>query len=82
MYLNNPSMCLVCFKCPEEEFNLIKHHVKYYPEVIAYVHHKCHQDIHFENKRPDLIQYEPADSKKFYALAHARTAKKRAEELD
>ena len=75
MYLNNRGMCIVCFECPEDGFQLIKHHVKYYPEVIAFVHHKCHESIHFEGKRPDLIQYQPADSRKFYASQHSKKGK-------
>ena len=38
-FLNNSNICLVCFEKPEEDFNLIKHHVSYYPEVIAHVHY-------------------------------------------
>ena len=44
-FLNSENMCLVCFKEPEDNFNLIKHHVSYFPEVIAFVHYKCHNKI-------------------------------------
>ena len=48
-FLNNSDICLVCFEKPEEDFNLIKHHVSYYPEVIAHVHYKCHKKFHHDN---------------------------------
>ena len=48
---------------------LIKHHVEYFPEVIAYVHFKCHQKIHdIKNPIKFLIKYEDGDSVKFYNL--------------
>jgi hypothetical protein len=63
--LNNPDMCLVCFKKPEKNYSLIKHHVKYFPEEMAFVHFKCHAEIH-DGKHPHLIQYKEGDSRKFY----------------
>ena len=57
-------MC--CFK-PPEEFELMVHHIKYFPEICCYVHWKCHNDIHdTPSKYPHLIQYEKGDSRKFY----------------
>ena len=67
LFLNSENMCLVCFKEPEDNLNLIKHHVSYFPEVIAFVHYKCHNQInHTDNTLPHLIQYKRKDSKKFY----------------
>ena len=67
LFLNSKNMCLVCFKEPEDNLNLIKHHVSYFPEVIAFVHYKCHNQIHHpDNTLPHLIQYKRKDSKKFY----------------
>ena len=40
MKLNTPEKCLVCFNEPDE-FELIKHHVQYFPEVVCYVHYNC-----------------------------------------
>ena len=70
MFLNNSKFCLACFGKPEKEkkeiwkgkistivIPLIKHHVKYIPEEIGYVHYKCHNDIH-DGKFPHLIQYQ------------------------
>ena len=66
-FLNSENMCLVCFKEPEDNFNLIKHHVSYFPEVIAFVHYKCHNKIHGpDNTLPHLIQYKSKDSRKYY----------------
>ena len=65
-YLNDRKKCLVCFKEPEQGFELIKHHVSYDPEIIAFVHYKCHAEIHDE-KHPHLIQYQRGDSRRFYA---------------
>ncbi len=77
--MNNDEMCLCCFKKPEKRDNHIpingklkkilvplqKHHVKYFPEVIAYVHDHCHVKIN-EGKYPSLVQYEQGDSRIFY----------------
>jgi hypothetical protein len=58
---------MVCLKEPEDNHNLIKHHVSYYPENIAFVHFDCHQKIHDpDNPLTVFIQYEPEDSKRFY----------------
>lgn len=66
-FLNNSNICLVCFEKPEEDFNLIKHHVSYYPEVIAHVHYKCHKKIH-DTPIKQFIQYRDGDSRKFYEV--------------
>lgn len=78
-YMNNKNMCIACFKKPEQgqssiiingkrqavKIPLIKHHVRYEPEIIAFVHFQCHIDIH-DGKHPHLIQYERRDSLKHY----------------
>jgi hypothetical protein len=48
---------------------LIKHHVSYFPEIIAFVHYKCHQQIH-DTEKPIkcFIQYENGDARKFYEM--------------
>jgi len=67
LFLNSKNMCLVCFKEPEDNLNLIKHHVSYFPQIIGYVHFKCHQKIHDpDNPLTAFIQYQPKDSRKFY----------------
>lgn len=58
-------MCIVCFKPKEQDFELIKHHVSYFPEIIAFVHYICHDLIHTGDV-PSLIQYQDGDSRKFY----------------
>ncbi len=71
-YLNQPDRCIVCFKGCEkwengQDIALIKHHVSYYPEVIAYVHFNCHQKIHDpDNPIEHLIQYKREDSIRYY----------------
>lgn len=66
-YLNTKNKCIVCFKKPKDNFPLVKHHVKYFPEVIAFVHYDCHAKIHdINNPISHLIQYEPIDSRNFY----------------
>ena len=66
-YMNSPGRCMVCFGNPEKEFTLIKHHVSYFPEKIAFVHYLCHRKIH-DGKVSSLIQYADGDSRKFYEL--------------
>ena len=71
-FLNNDKKCYVCGRKPEDNYNLIKHHVKYFPcQIIAYVHFKCHQEIH-DGKHPDLIQYKRQESEKFYSFKQKR----------
>ena len=70
--LNSKEICIVCFGKPEKwengkDVELIKHHISYYPQVIAFVHFKCHQKIHDPDKPlTQFIQYEREDSIKFY----------------
>lgn len=47
---------------------LIKHHVRYDPELVAYVHFECHFIIHDENdpRYKHLIQYQEGESRKHY----------------
>ncbi len=73
-FLNGCNKCLVCNgeATLDEDTHLIqpliKHHVKYFPQVIAYVHYECHKKIHdTENPITSLIQYGEGDSVKFYA---------------
>jgi len=68
---NRCDFCAVCFQGPSidnyshivEPF--IKHHITYFPQKIAYVHHKCHKKIH-EDENHFLIQYDVGDSQIFY----------------
>ena len=64
-YMNSPGRCMACFGNPEKEFTLIKHHVSYFPEKIAFVHYLCHRKIHDGNVS-SLIQYADGDSRKYY----------------
>jgi len=74
-FLNGCDKCLVCNGEPtiDEDTHLIqpliKHHVRYFPQVISYVHYECHKKIHdTENPITSLIQYEEGDSNEFYNL--------------
>ncbi len=70
--LNSKDRCIVCFGKPEkwengQDIELIKHHLSYYPEVIAFVHYECHAKIHdLAKPLTQFIQYEREDSIKFY----------------
>ena len=77
--MNSNTFCIACRKGREKQESsilvngkprmvfipLIKHHVCYEPEKIAYVHFSCHQDIH-SGKYPFLIQYQDGESRKHY----------------
>ena len=63
-YMNSKDMCLLCLD-KKLDVNLIKHHVSYYPEVIAYVHYECHRKIH-ETPLTTFIQYKREDSIRYY----------------
>ena len=74
-YLNSPEFCMICFKKPEvmkdgkstRTLKLIKHHIKYSPETIIWIHYKCHQEIH-DTDEPLIqwIQYTDKEKKEFY----------------
>ena len=73
-YINCPDRCLVCFQGPEIRtepphfiYQLIKHHISYFPEVIAFVHYDCHKKIH-NMPLLNFFQYRDGDSRKFYEL--------------
>ena len=45
---------------------MIKHHIRYYPEAIAWVHHNCHKQIHDAVNPLDVyIQYELEEQERF-----------------
>jgi len=75
-YMNSEDRCMICSKEPDMKpelnilgekviYPLIKHHVSYYPEVIAFVHYDCHKKIH-NTPLNTFIQYEQGDSRKYY----------------
>ena len=47
---------------------LIKHHVTYFPEKIAFVHYDCHKKIHGDPPMTLWIQYNDGDARKYYDL--------------
>jgi len=71
---NSCELCAVCFEGPttdeetHERINLVKHHIKYFSQKIAFVHSKCHDKIH-DSKNPItyLIDFQKGESRKFYA---------------
>ena len=74
-YLNSPEFCMICFKKPEvmnddnstRTLKLIKHHIKYDPETVIWIHYKCHQKIHDTDKPlTQWIQYNEEEKKLFY----------------
>jgi len=77
-FMNNPDMCMICFQPPdvrpeptalgqELRYELIKHHVSYFPELIAYVHYDCHKKIH-DTPLVNFIQYKEGEPRKFYDM--------------
>lgn len=71
-YLNSPNNCEACgHDCAFDissrmEEQLSQHHISYFPERIVFVHVSCHFAIHHRGLRPDLIEYEEGDSRKFH----------------
>jgi len=74
-YLNSPEFCMICFGKPETDgdgdsartLKLIKHHIKYSPEEIIWVHYRCHQKIHdTDSPLTQWTQYAEEDKKQFY----------------
>ena len=74
-HLNDPNRCKLCGG--ERAFDietrrrepLVGHHVKYFPQVIAFVHYHCHKKIHdIENPISKLIAYKEGDSRIYYEL--------------
>ena len=66
-YMNGPNKCMVCFKGFTNDDPRVKHHIRYYPELIANVHYSCHKKIHDpDNPLTVFIQYTRQDSIDFY----------------
>ena len=71
-YLNSHNNCMACgHDCSfdigtKRQIPLVKHHVTYFPQKIAFVHQECHFAIHHKGLRSDLIKYSEGDGKKFY----------------
>lgn len=67
-YINSTDRCMVCLAPFTENMDnpMVIHHIRYYPEARAYVHSKCHQKIHDQQKpMTTFIQYESGDPEKF-----------------
>ena len=74
-YINSPELCAICFGKPEvyvegksaRTLKLEKHHIKYNPEEIIWVHSKCHRKIHdVDNPMALWIRYTEKEKKSFY----------------
>ena len=74
-YFNSDKFCMICHGEPEVDgkgkstrtLKLIKHHIKYNPEEIIWVHYKCHQKIHdIDNPMTLWTQYTEEEKKLFY----------------
>lgn len=73
-YFNDKSRCLVCFKKFTNDDPAIKHHIRYDPELIAFVHYSCHNKIHDpDNPLTTFIQYTRQDSIDYYENKKALT---------
>ena len=78
-YLTPPDFCMVCFGKPGVVkdvgstmiLRLIRHHISYFPEKIAFVHYECHRKIH-DTPLNVFIQYADGDSRKFYDMKRER----------
>jgi hypothetical protein len=82
MIMNESTKCIACGKGREKQESpikvngkpkmvyvpLIKHHVKYDPELIAYVHFECHRIIHDPDNMMyrHLIQFQEGESREYY----------------
>jgi len=67
-FVNSTDRCMVCLAPFTEtlENPMIKHHIRYYPEAIAWVHYKCHQQIHDPDHPMEVfIQYELSEQEQF-----------------
>ncbi len=67
-FINSQDVCLICLKPEIETVDnpMVTHHIRYYPEARAYVHSKCHQKIHDQEKpMTTFIQFDIGDPEKF-----------------
>jgi hypothetical protein len=67
-FVNSTERCMVCLKPFTDTLlnPMIKHHIRYYPEAIAWVHHNCHKQIHDAVNPLDVyIQYELEEQERF-----------------
>jgi len=71
LFHNSCDNCAVCFQGPSVDDDtkmiesMIKHHITYFPQKIAYVHDKCHKKIHASDNH-SLIQYDEDDGNIFH----------------
>ncbi len=81
-YMNSNDKCIACMKGLEKgksqivvdgrhfatKIPLIKHHVRYNPQIIAYVHYDCHRIIHDPDdpRYKHLIQFQEGESREYY----------------
>mgnify|MGYP001169792815 FL=1 len=66
-FLNSKTCCLICSKKFTNDDPSIKHHIRYKPELIAYVHYTCHNKIHDpDNPLTTFIQYTRQEAIDYY----------------
>lgn len=82
-FMNQNTTCIACMKGRNHildgqfkvngknvvrDVPLIKHHVRYDPEIVAYVHFNCHQIIHDPDdpRYKHLIQFQDGESREYY----------------
>jgi len=81
-FMNQNTTCIACMKGRDREHGsikingkynrvvvpLIKHHVRYDPELVAYVHFACHRIIHNpdDDRYKHLIQFQDGESREYY----------------
>tara|TARA_Y100001949_G_scaffold6907_1_gene5091 strand:- start:123 stop:467 length:345 start_codon:yes stop_codon:yes gene_type:complete len=70
--LNSRDFCLICGKGRSVDnssgvpYELIRHHVQYFPALICYVHYLCHRKIH-DTPLVNFIQYKEGEPRKYYS---------------
>ena len=70
--LNSRDFCIICGQARSVDtssgvpYELIKHHVSYFPELIAFVHYDCHKKIH-DTPLVNFIQYKEGEARKYYS---------------
>ena len=86
-FFNSHKRCMVCGgeRTYDIQTRMVErlygHHVRYFPALVAWVHHSCHKKIHDpENPMILYIQYEEGDSQRYYEQRKQRSSAKNTSE--
>lgn len=61
-----------CFKCGTKEGKIVKHHIKYNPEIVVDCCWKCHQAIHKRVRKNNECSLTPKEAHRLSCISSAK----------